>query len=1092
MLKNRRVISAALAMSMILSTAITNVNLIYANELEIENSETEVTTSSSLEIEKEIKGKEASEEEAAELFTSSSIDIQAATKDIVTGHDKNGDIILAFPAVNTKGEVISGSALVTDSSDSVSPFDGTPISGPVISGSQIIGGLYYDENNEPKINDTIISEDYANGYAIEYSTDNENFIQLGVYTRVDHSKQIEGLDTRPKFLVHPMVYTISGLESNTKYYFRVKAYTGEYKKINSSEFFNIKSDCYKTFETEATSLEKTPAFPTAQGGGKYALGGRGGDVYTVTNLTDDKDNPQPGSLRYGLKRLDLGKNMETSPRTIVFAVSGTINLKHWLDITDNTTIAGQTAPGDGIVLSSKDKDFGDVKIHGENIIVRYITVRGNENIDRDSVTVSSAKNVIVDHCTFGWGVDETFTVKEVLNSSFQWNIINEALSMPIGASEAEPKHGMAGIWDGNEVAFHHNIIANCGTRNPRLQGGFRYWYNRYENIIDVSNNVIYDWGHNTGYGGERGNGLVNFENNYLKPGPSTLEKCKADRIFDVDKETSSFYVNGNVLTSSEEITNNNKLGLKDATNKQILDKRVELLIPLELDTAETAYERALNEAGAILPRRSAQDARLINDIRNGTGGMINSPSEVGGYPTDEAVSNVKDSDKDGMPDDWEVENGLNPNDASDSSLFRDDGYTNLEYYLNNLAGDYSKIDLTTNPAVSMQVEEQQHFIINEESNIPVTISAENGKKIDKVDLYQNDKIVNSVDLSSEKVSSKTFDIKYTPETEGSFNLIARAYDDEGCSTFSTSIPINVDYPNSFINGWQGAEIGQTSHKGIVSVNDQKLILKGSGNISGNEDSCYFTYVPVEGDCELITRVDAIKRVDTGDGEGKGVKAGIMLRNSLDANSKMVFGAVTLTKVEDIGNDSFGVLRSTSKEIAAYARDKSDIAEYTRKVFGSTPAFTDTSKGNWIKIKKEGKKATVYVSTDKNDWKTLYTTGDIFENKAYIGLAVDAAQGTQEKQMYNRAEFSNIYLNDSPLLDDSSTFKYGDVDLNGTLTAADAALTLQYVLNSDSVNLSDIQLKAAAVSGELPISSNDAAQILQKVLSADYKFAVEEQ
>ena len=288
-----------------------------------------------------------------------------------------------------------------------------------------------------------------------------------------------------------------------------------------------------------------PAFPGAEGHGKYVTGGRGGRIIYVTNLNDDNN---PGSLRYALN--------QTGPRIILFKVSGTIQLKSKLGITKgDVTIAGQTAPGDGITL----RDY-PVDVSSDNVIIRFIRFRMGDAAmqEGDALGGRFHKNIIVDHCSTSWSTDEctSFYVNE--NFTLQWCLISESLRNSVHDKGA---HGYGGIWGGKNASFHHNLLASHDSRNPRLgeSAGTAF---ALTDLVDLRNNVIYNWQGNSCYGGEAMN--VNIVNCYYKPGPATTKK---ERIISIDKNKvagtavydkwGKFYINGNVLSASTLATEDN-------------------------------------------------------------------------------------------------------------------------------------------------------------------------------------------------------------------------------------------------------------------------------------------------------------------------------------------------------------------------------------------------------------------------------------------------------------------------------------------------------------------------------------------------------
>ncbi|MFC2186240.1 pectate lyase [Fulvivirgaceae bacterium LMO-SS25] len=422
-------------------------------------------------------------------------------------------------------------------------------------------------------------------------------------------------------------------------------------------------------ECAADQKENEPpiAFPGAEGFGKYTTGGRGGEVYVITNLEDDG----PGSLREAIRK--------KHPRTIVFAVSGEIRLKSSLDINyGDLTIAGQSAPGEGITL----RDY-PMKIKGDNVIVRYMRFRLGDVSQTEDDAISSIRNtnIIIDHCSMSWGTDESGSFYDNENFTLQWCILSESLNQSV---HAKGEHGYGGIWGGKKATFHHNLLAHHNSRNPRFNGA-RYHKLPAEELVDFRNNVIYNWRGNSSYGGEEGQ--HNMINNYYKPGPAT--KSNKTRILEPYEPFGKFFVKGNFVEGAENVTSNNLLGVKDAETAIVNEPfRV---ADVETHTAENALLEVLSHAGAS-HFRDKIDARIIEETRTGKAtngklgdGIIDSQEEVGGWLTITSTEAPLDSDGDGIPDAWEKANKLNPNDPSDAVLFTlDKNYTNIEVYLNSL------------------------------------------------------------------------------------------------------------------------------------------------------------------------------------------------------------------------------------------------------------------------------------------------------------------------------------------------------------------------------------------------------------------------
>ena len=437
------------------------------------------------------------------------------------------------------------------------------------------------------------------------------------------------------------------------------------------------------------------AFPGAEGFGKYTKGGRGGKVFVVTNLNDGGD----GSLRQALD--------QSFPRIITFAVSGTIHLQSRLVISSNVTIAGQTAPGDGICLA----DY-PVMLRGDNIIVRYMRFRmGDKNqkggmVDGnggdDAFGGTRNKNLIVDHCSASWSTDEVFSIYGGDSTSVQWNLIAEPLNYSYHFETGDTgyeHHGYGAIWGGKHTSYHHNLFADCNSRTPRFDG----IRNIPEENCDFVNNVIYNWGHNNVYAGEGGN--YNIVNNYYKSGPSTSKSVMYQIANPWAKPPSigfgKWYVFGNYVDGSFAVTNDNWQGVKvekGNTSDVKVDGSAFQLVQVNTQSATDAYQSVLKKVGANLPARDTLDERIISDVKSRRGRMIDVQGgyphgttyeqTVNAWPTLKSIPPVKDSDKDGMPDEWENKNGLNANDASDASGYKlSKQYTNIEVYINSLVKD---------------------------------------------------------------------------------------------------------------------------------------------------------------------------------------------------------------------------------------------------------------------------------------------------------------------------------------------------------------------------------------------------------------------
>lgn len=426
-----------------------------------------------------------------------------------------------------------------------------------------------------------------------------------------------------------------------------------------------------------------PAFPGAEGFGRYASGGRGGDVYIVTNLRDSVTKPPEGSLRWALNK--------SGPRTIVFAVSGTIELKRGLDITKgDVTIAGQTAPGDGICIRNHT-----VSVEADNVIIRYIRFRcgisAGTGDPSDAITGIGNRNIIIDHCSMSWSVDEAASFYDNENFTMQWCIVSESL---YDAGHPKGEHGYGGIWGGAGASFHHNLLASHTSRNPRFCGARYHPETRETEIVDFRNNVIFNWGFNSSYGGEMGQ--QNMINNYYKAGPATKKQVR-HRIVEPSDSLGKWHIRGNYVVESREVTADNWNGGVQGDFALSADIRSELpfpFSPVKTDRAKRAYKLVLKNAGAILPKRDSYDERIIGEVISGEcpygdsfgagTGIIDSQESVGGWPVLKTYNVLPDSDRDGMADSWERKKGLDPADPDDRNNTGRSGYTMLEEYINSL------------------------------------------------------------------------------------------------------------------------------------------------------------------------------------------------------------------------------------------------------------------------------------------------------------------------------------------------------------------------------------------------------------------------
>ncbi|MBL8229885.1 MAG: hypothetical protein JNL98_15460 [Bryobacterales bacterium] len=422
--------------------------------------------------------------------------------------------------------------------------------------------------------------------------------------------------------------------------------------------------------TTTYTTAQVPAFPGAQGYGASTPGGRGGQVIAVTNL----DDSGPGSFRAAVTA--------RGPRIIIFRVSGTITLRSSINIREPfLTIAGQTAPGGGITLRGEN-----LTVSTNDVIVRFIRVRlGDEHLkENDAVSIASgARNVIFDHVSASWSVDECFSPSGAIRDvTVQWCLISESLWHSI---HNKGTHGYGSLLRAvGGVSLHHNLWAHHNGRNPRF--GDNYGEGPWP-TYDFRNNVIYNWGSYCS-GVTDGTIRANYVGNYLKPGPNSSRR---NPIYMGDEATpeTRFHVASNIVEGRPELTADNSR-LFDRTERN--GQRLYTLHDAPFETPhvdstspQEAYETVLRDAGAVLPRRDSVDERIIHEVRTGTGSLIDTQQQVGGWPELESAPPPLDSDNDGMPDYWERDYGLDPHDPSDGPKIRESGYSNIEHYLNEIA-----------------------------------------------------------------------------------------------------------------------------------------------------------------------------------------------------------------------------------------------------------------------------------------------------------------------------------------------------------------------------------------------------------------------
>lgn len=766
--------------------------------------------------------------------------------------------------------------------------------------------------------------------------------------------------------------------------------------------------------SSAAEPEKLLAFPGAEGGGKYTQGARGADevsVYHVTNLNDDGE----GSLRDAVSE---------PGRIVVFDVSGIIELKSKLLFnSDNVTVLGQTAPGDGITITGYDAE-----VKANNIILRYLRIRPTDSQggEPDGLGGRWVHDIMIDHCSVSWGVDEMLTLyagslesegkTPSSNVSVQYCLSAESLRM---SSHIKGAHGYGGIIGGTNATYHHNLFAHHDSRNPRFD----------RNLVstDMVNNVIYNWGNNSSYGAEPYSynkqeefsdpehvSNINIRNNYYKYGPSTRDDVRF-KIFEAtndgtvmyDNEVlkSNAYINGNYVFGSEEFTADNTASEESVMNRSLLNLLSEPVdmgeYEIEIDSAEDAFYDVVENAGATLPRRDAVDARIAADVLNGTGRIINQDEEVG------SLTGIESETREFViPEDWKAENGMGeaaPEDIAPS------GYTWIEEYVNDWTAAQSA---PSNPSITVHSPATAFYentadktggkgfwtITDAKEGFVYSMSAEaaEGTEIVKTELYDGtDLILGSDDSAIEQR------IVLKP---GTHYLTSKAYNDRGEKTASDTAIVYVKGADSE----PADEVGKTAYPGesaVWTVGDVTYI-GGSGYIGGNADSFGFDAGYANGDFSYTVRIEDIPKYENG------VLNGIMFRESMDEDSRFIMISDSWKKYGE-------------NVIAAVREEKGGSVQtlWFKDADGNeikNGGSYDTEKyplPKYLRIERSGDVLRLSVSDGGSDFTDNARQPMEFDisgwsKTALVGLAADSmngksAEGNPELPWYTIAGFSDI-------------------------------------------------------------------------------------
>lgn len=775
-----------------------------------------------------------------------------------------------------------------------------------------------------------------------------------------------------------------------------------------------------TDEDEKVELPKVVAFEGAEGGGMWATGGRGGDVYVVTTLEDygKSDKPIEGSLRHAIE------SAPANGRIIVFNVGGTIHLKQTLAFKgkENITIAGQTAPGEGITLGGYDTNISDSK----NIIIRFVHFRtGTENLlnggdSMDGLWGRDNDTFILDHCSFSWSTDETLSTYRGKNGTVQWCIISESLTV---SGHSKGRHGYGGIWGGENTVFQYNLVTNHTSRNPRIGGGFMGDPTSNQSVatVQLSDNVIYNWGFYSCYGGGYTNS--NFINNYLKAGPGTRDAVVNQIIeFGEKGKVGGVYVNGNVLEGNAAVSADNSKGtviVGDTTTVATTPYKAEAFDNVTLVAADAAYEQVLNKVGVTYPKRDAIDARVIAQVESNTGFYINTQDEIGGYCAPEMTREASfDTDMDGIPDAWETAKGLNPKDASDSKKLAPSGYAWVEVYFNELVKDVVKADYEAlNPDVTIDLANNTQVAEGKDVTVTATATAKNGGSIAEVWFFSGAEVV-------AKDTTAPFSHTYAGLADGTYDISVKAIDNAGNATQSNTMKLHVNSTEG-TGDWTSTDIGTPGVKGTASLKDGVLTVKGAGKLGKSENSSaavdatmtdattddfQFVYQKFTGDMEIVTKLDSYLVVDAHTFNG------LMFRESLDDNAAAVALGLSMVKIENNTVwSSFMVNRSVKGGNMSTISETIDSASNAEAA--GIPMVQDlkfkegaTFNGTWLKLSRDGDTFTGYASNDGANWQMVGTMTVDLPDTVYVGFAVDANKVANDIDNLATAYFSNIEIN----------------------------------------------------------------------------------
>ena len=819
---------------------------------------------------------------------------------------------------------------------------------------------------------------------------------------------------------------------------------------------------------QSSSADDILAFPGAEGGGKYTKGARGVlendpssndpttlEVYHVTNLNSEG----AGSLADAVSR---------QGRLIVFDVGGVIDMPSTLRIeNDNITILGQTAPGDGITITGGDVQIADGV---SNVIIRYLRIRPTNKNGQEVDGIGGKYNtdIIIDHCSTSWCVDEALTLyagdQEKGEAGHRLTVQNTISSESMRMSgHFKGAHGYGGIIGGTNATYYRNLFAHHDSRSPRLDRALQK--------TDFRNNVVYNWGvTNSAYGGEAASrhgdiktpSLVNYSNNYYKYGPSTQEG-KRYRIFDFKDQSytdsdgtvykSKFYMTDNYVYGSSTVTGNN--WASDGANESSQAERVNTPFELGDDTyadlsltnilpGAEVVDSVIADVGATLPKRDAIDARVIADVKNQTGRVINNSSEAGGITGFEETHRTFV-----IPEAWKAANGMtaemNEADIVESGKFK--GYTWMEAYVNEWteaqALSANPEIIVTSPAIAsigsqiggQTVKNGNWTVVKDTETVSykANASASGDTTVTKMELYDGETLIKTYDGASAIDEALSLDI-------GTHYLSCMAYNNLGESTRSTTSIVYVNGSQQ-PEGWTHKQIGSVAYsgKGADSYDAQTGIytMGGSGKIGSKADKCDFMYKEVTGDFDISIRLEDIPANENGP------VFGLMVRDTLDAGSRMAalvdgwikYGrndriVARTTKNGNIMTDSENT-NSTDNKTGIFMRSSSGQI-VSGNVMGESKYDTSPNGSchlpTYLRIQRQGDTLVFSVSDSGTNWydniRQPYTMNiSSLADKLYVGVAIDSQQGQSDaspQAYYSQAQYSELRLENQSNIDDSQS------------------------------------------------------------------------